>query len=278
MADGMNIHIILQASLDGFDVNSGGRQQRFAQALAAQLIHWSLQICVLHIEHFTDQREAVGVYAGGGQTDQHITFCQFFAVDDLFFVYDTNREACQIVFIHRIETGHFGSFTANQSTFCLTAAFGDTGDDISNTGRIILAASNIVQEEHGTCTAADDIIDAHSHTVDTDGVMLVHQEGQLQLSTNTIGTGNQNRLLHAGHIGSKHTAKATKSTHNAGDIGTFHHGLDAANCLITGSHVYASRGVGSRMRIIHFSLFLSIPTIGAYFITIDTDGFQQAVQ
>ena len=72
MTDGVNIYSGLQQSLDRLDIDAGGGQQSLAQAPAAQLLHGGGQVSVLHIQHLADQREPVGVDAGGAKSDEHV--------------------------------------------------------------------------------------------------------------------------------------------------------------------------------------------------------------
>ena len=94
--------------------------------------------------------------------------------------------------------------------------------------------------------------------------MLVHQEGQLQLGADAVGAGHQNGLLHTGHIGGKHAAEAAQSTHHSGNVGGLHHGLDALDGLVTGSHVHAGSGVGGRMTLTHVKISLSFTKCSCY--------------
>ena len=206
---------------------------------------------MLHVQHLAHQGEAVGVDAGGGQSHQYVAGGQLFAVNDLFLIHDAHREAGQIVLVHGIEAGHLGGLAAHQGALGLAAALGDAGDDVSDAGGVVLAAGDIVQEEHGGGAAAHNVVDAHGHTVDAHGVVLVHQEGQLQLGAHTVGAGDQHRLFHAGQIGGKHTAEAAQSAHDAGDVGGLYHGLDALDRLISGGDVHAGGGVGLRVRVLH---------------------------
>ena len=48
-------------------------------------------------------------------------------------------------------------------------ATGDSGNSLGD----VLAASDIVKEEKGLCAAADNVVDAHCHTVDANGIVLV---------------------------------------------------------------------------------------------------------
>ena len=74
--------------------------------------------------------------------------------------------------------------------------------------------------------------------------MLVQQEGNLELGAHAVGAGDQDGTGHAGEIGGKLAAEVTDAAQDAVDIGGFDQGLDLIDHLITGSHVYASGGVG----------------------------------
>ena len=58
------------------------------------------------------------------------------------------------------------------------------------------------------CTGADDVVDAHGHAVDADGVVLVHQLGQAELGAHAVGAGDQHRLLHPGNGQAEAAAEA----------------------------------------------------------------------
>ena len=59
-----------------------------------------------------------------------------------------------------------------------------------------------------------------------------------------IGAGDQDGTGHAGQIGGELAAEVADAAQDAVDVGGFHQGLDFIDHLITGSHVYASGGVG----------------------------------
>ena len=87
-----------------------------------------------------------------------------------------------------------------------------------NPFRHVLSAGNIVQEEQGLRAAADDIVDAHGHTVDTDGVMPVHQLRDLQLGAYAVGAGYQHRLLHPGQVRPEQSAESAHIRADTGDL------------------------------------------------------------
>ncbi len=115
-----------------------------------------------------------GVDAGGGQADEQVPLGQLLAVDDLLLVHQPDREAGQVVLLLGVEAGHLGGLTAHQGALGLTAALGDAGDDVRDAGGVVLAAGDVVQEEHGSGAPAHDVVDAHGHAVDAHGVVLVH--------------------------------------------------------------------------------------------------------
>ena len=198
---------------------------------------------MLHVQHLTNQREAVGMHAVGSQTDEHIAGHNVLAIQNLFLVHHTHREAGKIIFVLGIEAGHLSSLAADQCAACLPTSLGNAGNNLLDPCGIVLAACHIVQEEHGAGAGTYDIVDTHGNTVDANGVVLVHQKCNFQLGANTIGAGNHHRLLHAGHIRSKQAAEAAQTADNTGDIGALHQRLNAVDRLVAGGYVYTSSGV-----------------------------------
>ena len=125
--------------------------------------------------------------AGGGQGDDHVTSLHPGVVDDLLLIHNTHGEACQIVLVHRHQAGVLGSLAANQGRAGLDTALGHTAHDLGNFLGNVLAAGDVVQEKQGLCAHADNVVDAHGNGVDADGVVLVHEDGQLHLGAAAVG-------------------------------------------------------------------------------------------
>ena len=115
---------------------------------------------------------------GGGKTDEHIAGFRVPAGDQVLLIHDSYRESGQVIFVHRIESGHFGRLAADQGRSRLLTAFRHAADDGCDLLRFIFAAGDIIQEKQRLPARAGDIIHTHGYTVDTDGVMLVHQKRQ----------------------------------------------------------------------------------------------------
>ena len=189
--------------------------------------------------------------AGGGQSQDHIACCHAAGVDHLGLVHQTDGEACQIVVICRHSTGVLCGFSADESAACTYAALCYAGDNGCYLFGDILADCNIVKEEQGLCAAANNIVYAHCNAVNADGIMLVHKLSQSQLGADTVGAGNQYRLSHACHIGSKQAAEAANVRNYTGDMG-------ALNCLthqlyafVACGYIYAGCGVCCGMGVFH---------------------------
>ena len=140
---------LLHEGQDALDIDAGGGQQRLTQGLAAQGLHGGLQIRVLHVQDLADQREAVGVHAGGGQAEDHIAGLDLGLVKDLVLIHHAHGEAGQVILVDGIEARHLGGLAADEGSARLDAALGHTGDDARDLLRDVLAAGDVVQEEQG---------------------------------------------------------------------------------------------------------------------------------
>ena len=184
-------------------------------------------------------------------TDQRVAGLDAGAVDHLFLIDHADREACHIVLVFRIEARHFSGLAADQRAACLTAALCDTGNHLCDLLRVVLADCNIVEEEQRLCTAAGDIVYAHGNAVDANGVVLVHQERQLELGADAIRTGNEDRILHAIEIRTEQAAEAAERTHNALGKGAFYHRLHQLDRFVACGNVNAGSLVAFRTAYTH---------------------------
>ena len=200
----------------------------------------------------------------GGEGQDHVAGGHFAVVDDLALVHDTNREAGQVIVVGVHGARMLGSLAADEGTAGLDAALGHARDQSGHLFRIVLSNGDVVQEEEGSGAAADDVVDAHGHTVDTHRIVPIHQLGDALLGAHTVGARDQHGLGHAGEVGGKKSAETAQVRDHAGDKGTLHmlfHQLDA---LVASLDVDAGGGVGCGMRFFHKkrSRFKSKPYVG----------------
>ena len=144
-----------------------------------------------------------------------------------------------------------GRLAAHQRAVGLDAALGHALDDLCDLLRDVAAAGDVVQEDQRLGTGADDVVDAHGHAVDADGVMLVQEHGQLQLGADAVGAGDEDRVLVTGAVQLKQAAEAAQTAdavlvHGAGDIL-----LHQFNGTITGGDIHTGCCVAFRIALFH---------------------------
>ena len=188
-------HACLEQWGESLDVDLGGGEQHVAELFAAQLVKFGVHgVASLPEQGLAHQREAVGVYAGGGQADEHITLGNGGAVHDGGLFGDADRETSEIVFVLVVHARHFSGFTADQCRTGPHAAVGHAGYDLLEQSRIVLAAGDVVKEEQRFGTLSGDVVDAHGHAIDADGVVLIGHLGDHELGAHAVGAGDENRL------------------------------------------------------------------------------------
>ena len=258
MGDALDIHLF-QHFQHGLDVNFGGGQQGLAQGLAAQLRGSGLQNIgvAVDVKDLAHQREAVGVDARGGQRQNDITGLHGVVVQDLFFVHNAHGETGQIVLLFRHHARVLGGLAAHQRAIGLHAALGHALDDLSDLFRDVAAAGDVIQEDQRLCTSADDIVDAHGHAVDADGVVLVQDHGDLQLGAHAVGAGDQHRVLVARAVQLKQAAKTAQTTdavlvHGAGNV--LFHQLHRA---VTSGDIHTCCCIAFRIALFHLVTLLT---------------------
>ena len=107
-----------------------------------------------------------------------------------------------------------------------------------------LAGGEIVEEEQRLGALHQDVVDAHRHQVDADGVVAVELERQLQLGADAVGAGNQHRLLEfLGNLDQR--AEAADARQHFGAHGALGQRLDALDQGIAGVDIDAGIFVGN---------------------------------
>ena len=139
---------------------------------------------------------------------------------------------------------------ADKRTACLYAALCHARNYLCYLFGIVLSAGYVVKEELRLCSAADDVVYAHSHAVDTYRVVLVKQKSYLYLCAYAVSARYKHRLVYARHIKLKKSAKAAYAVENAlcdCPCNVLLHKLD---CLVTCGNVNSRVLVAVRIAVI----------------------------
>ena len=167
-----------------------GRCQKCLAKRGSQLLIVGLQSLFVEflLKYLADQGETITVNAGGCHTDQYITRFQVFAGNHVFFINHTDSKTSQIIIFLRHQSRMLSCLAADQCSLRLQAALCNTLYDIRDLLRIVLAAGNIVQEKQRLAACTCNVVDTHRNRVDTDRVMLVHDDRQFYLGTTAVRT------------------------------------------------------------------------------------------
>ena len=130
---------------------------------------------------------------------------------------------------------------SDQSSIGLTAALCHAFYNIRDLFRIILSAGNIIQEKQRLTACTGDVIDTHGHSINADGVMLVHDDGQLYLGSASVCSGKKNRVLHLLDLcQGKAAGKTADSSQYLRTHGALYMLLHQFHRLVSGLNVYSS--------------------------------------
>ena len=136
-----------------------------------------------------------------------------------------------------------GCLAAEQGTGGLLAAFGHAGNDCLGGLDVELACGKVVQEEERGCALNQDVVDAHGNEVDAHGVVLVKEEGQLELGAHAVRGGNKHRIRHAVDVRTEQAAEAADVGNHTLGVGFGNDVLDAGNKGVAGLDVDAGSGI-----------------------------------
>ena len=168
---------------------------------------------MLDVKDLAHEGKAIGVDAARGQRDHDVAGAHGRLIEDLRLVDDAHGKAREVVLVRGVEARHLRCLAADERRAALHAALGHAADDLGDALGDVLAAGDVVQKQQGLRAAADDVVDAHGHAVDADGVVLVHEEGELQLRADAVRAADEHGVLDAGRVQLKQTAEAA-------DVGT----------------------------------------------------------
>ncbi len=130
----------------------------------------------------------------GRKPDQHISRRNGLGIKNSLPFDDADDKASQIIFTFGKITGMFSGLTPDQYTARLTTTRGDTLDNRFSDIDVKLAADEVVQKKKRLGTLSDDIIHAHGHKIDTDGIVLLHHARHFELGPDAVGGRDQHRV------------------------------------------------------------------------------------
>ena len=131
-----------------------------------------------------------------------------------------------------------GHLAAHEGAAGLAAALGHARHHRFDGGRHEPAHAHVVEEEERVGALDGDVVHAHGHQVDADGVEAAGRFGHLQLRAHAVGRRHQHRVVvPAGH--GHQAAEATDVAEDLGAVGGSHVAGDPVHRLVGGVEVDA---------------------------------------
>ena len=143
------------------------------------------------------QRIAVGVQAGRGQPEQHVSRRDLRSGNQPVALDRADDEAGHVVLALGVEAGHFRRLAAEQRAAVVLARAREALDDLLGDIGRKPAGSQVIEEEQRHRALHEDVVHAVVHEIDADRVVPSGQERDLQLGPDTIGARDEHRVAPA---------------------------------------------------------------------------------
>ncbi len=138
-----------------------------------------------------DEGVSVGVDSGGFESKDDVTRLDAHWVDGSFEFEDSDAESGEVVVVFFVEVVHLGGFSTDECASGLFASVGDAFDDGVEDLLVDMVDGDVVEEEEGLGALDDEVVDIHRDEVDSDGVVFVHLDGEVDLGSYAVGACNE---------------------------------------------------------------------------------------
>ena len=145
-------------------------------------------------QHLAGQRVAVGAQAGRRQADEDVAGADVLAGDEPVALGHADREADEVELAGLHGAGVLGHLAADERAAGLAAALGHALDELLDVVGVELADRDVVEEEQRLGALADEVVDAHGHEVDADGVEAAGGLGDQRLGADAVGGRHEHRV------------------------------------------------------------------------------------
>ena len=181
---------------------------------------------------------------GGEEPDEDIPVTHQGRAQDLVTLDHPHGEAHQVELTGLHHPGVLGHLTAEQCGTDLAAPVGHPRDQLGHLGRVHRPRRDVVEQEEWLSALAHQIVDAHGHQVDANGVEPSDGLGHQRLGAHPVGAGHQHRLAVALGVEGEQATEAAQRPEHLGPEGGGHHRTDEVDRPLASPDVDAGPGVG----------------------------------
>ena len=189
--------------------------------------------------------------AGGGDTEDNVAGHDVRSRQQLLALDRADREAGQIIVLGRVHARHFRALAADQRAAGLAAALGDARHDLGRARGVELAGGEIVEEEQRLRALHHQIVHAHRHQIDADGVVPVGADRELEFGADAVGGGHQQGIAEIRALEIEHAAEAADFAVGARPRGRARERLDQIDQPIAGIDIDPGVAVAQPLGLRH---------------------------
>ncbi len=153
-------------------------------------------------------------------------------------------EAHQVELARLHDPGVLGHLPTQQGGADLPAPLGHPAHQIGDLGRVHGTGRDVVEEEEGLGTLAHQVVHAHGHQVDADGVEAPGRLRHHRLGADPVRPGHQHRLAVAAGLQGEQAGEPAEVPEHLGPAGGGHQLADPVDGPFAGIGVHAGTGVG----------------------------------
>ena len=180
----------------------------------------------------------------GGYSEHHVADGDVGPRQQIVTFGGADGETCQIVVSIGIHAGHFGRLAADQGAARSPAPLGDPRHQPAADLHVQATTGIIVQKEQGLGALDHDVVDAHRHQIDPDGVGDPGLDRHLQFRADPVGARNQDGVAEPGGLEIEKSPESAESAHDSGTVGGPGQRLDMLDQGVAGIDVDTSILVG----------------------------------
>ena len=195
-------HVHLEQLVGDADAEAG----QFARRLEFHLVE----------EDVPGEGVAVGVQAGGGDTDEFVAGADVASVEDAAFLDHADDGAADVILAGLVKAGHLRRLAADEGAVVLAATDSESAHDVGKHLFLQCAGADVVEEEQRLSADHGDVVDAMVDEILPDGVVAPGREGDLELGADAVHARDQHGVAVLAGVQREQPAKAADFAEHLG--------------------------------------------------------------
>ena len=200
-----------------------------------------------NIEHFANQRIAIGMRAARCDADQSVAGSNATAIYHCGPLNRAHAKSREIVFPVTVHIRHLRGLAPDQCCAGLMATFCDSGYDIAGDVDVETPAGKIIEEKQRLGALHKHVVHAHCNQVDTDSVVALQVLREHEFGTDPVGPGDEHRLAVLIGWQSEQAAESAQAGKDFRPVRALDERLDSIDQCIAGVDIDSGIFIGQRL-------------------------------